>query len=327
MKNILCRTAAIIAMALTTQTGNAQMPYDISTTTAPYTSLSNATSINQGRVWSDTSNFTIPVGFSFNLGGIMVSSLTFSQSNLLLPSPEGVQNGFALFGTSLQDRGFPGGASVSPVSYSLSGSNGSRIFRLEVSNAGFASERDLYDTNGDSLSFQVWIYENDGSIEFRFGGSRISHFSDYFSDKVPLGFIRNLNMELFTFSKFYTLSGAPASPVIDSITTISTPAGMNAYPAAGTVYRFRPKGGATAIIGTPVTELGTIFPVPASDILYIESKASRYEILNMNGTVVRQGQLVNGRGRVALAGIVPGAYVARLYNNRNEVDIKKFIRQ
>lgn len=327
MKNILCRITAIVLLMTAAQRTHAQMPYVVSTLNEPYVPLSNAVSVNNGQAWSDTSTFTIPVGFNFNLDGRTLNTVTLTQTSLLLAAATGTQSGFAFLGTSLQDRNYPGVTSVSPIRYTVSGNTGARIFKLEISNAGFSNEREVFDSQNDSIQVQVWIYEQNSAVEFRFGTSVITHFDDYFDTKIPLGFMKNLNMETFAFTRFYTLKGNPASPGMDSVSSLNTPAGIDAYPAAGTVYRFLPKGSPTAIRSINRADLGRIYPVPATNILYIESSADRYALITPAGQILQQGNLAGSITQLSLAGMTPGMYFMRLSNLKNETALYKFIKQ
>jgi hypothetical protein len=327
MKNILSYTVLTAATLLAHADTRAQMPYNVTTANETYVPLTNATPLSNGILWSDTSNFTIPLGFNFSLEGNTVNNLVFTQSSLFLPALNGTQSGFAMLGTSLHDRSYPSGTPASPVQYTLSGSAGNRILKLEFKNAGFANEREKYDTNNDFINLQVWFYESNKSVEFRFGPSAITHFDDYFENKVPLGYMKNLDLTTFNFHKFYCLKGNPAAPGMDTLVNLENPAGFDAYPASGMVYRFTPKGNITAIDNIAKVKLGSIYPVPAAGTLFIESRASRYEILSVNGSKLQSGTLSSGRQQVSVAGLNPGMYLIRLSNDKNEADMQKFVKQ
>ena len=327
MKNILNCAALTAAILSAPDLTHAQMPYNVTTANEAYVPLSNATSISNGILWSDTSDFTIPLGFSFPIENSTINSLTFSQSSLFMPGLNGTQSGFAMLGTSLQDRNYPGGTPQSPIQYVTSGTTGNRIFKLEIKNAGFTNEREKYDTDNDFINVQVWFYESNKSVEFRFGPSSVSHFDDYFENKVPLGYMKNLDMSTFNFQKFYCLKGNPAAPGMDTLVNLNTPTGFDTYPASGMVYRFIPKGGTTAIDPVAKVNLGKIYPVPATETLFIESKASRYEILSLTGSKLSAGILSSGRQQVSLQHLSPGMYLIRLSNEKKETDVQRFVKQ
>jgi len=150
MKNILLG-AALCITAGPAITVHAQHPYNFSKTTATYTPLTNATIANNG-IWYDTSSYTIPVGFNFKMNGTNSTTITLRDGVFIGPDNNTIQNGFGILGTSLQDRNVGKTVSASPIRYTTTGTAGSRIFKLEVSNAGF-SEEGQYNTDNDSISY------------------------------------------------------------------------------------------------------------------------------------------------------------------------------
>jgi len=328
MKKIFSFAVMAATVVLISNKVNAQMPYNVTTFNDAYTPLTNATNLTNGIKWSDTSKFTIPLGFNFQMAGTTLTSIRFSESNLLLNGASGTQSGFGMLGCSLQDRNFVSGTAASPIQYTLTGNAGARILKLEIKNAGFTTETDIYSTNEDFVNVQIWFYENTNMVEFRFGASSINHFQDYFLQKVPLGYIKNLNVEMFSFEKFYCLTGNPMSPAVDSTTSLTSPIGMTAYPPTGTVYRFKPKNSSTTAINEiEKVNLGNIYPVPAKETLYIDSKASQYEIYSLTGNVVLKGKLSGNHDAVSLQGLSAGTYVIKLSNDKNQTDTRKFVKQ
>ncbi|KAA5536337.1 T9SS type A sorting domain-containing protein [Taibaiella lutea] len=327
MKKIFSFAVIAATSVLFSNKVNAQMPYNVTTLNEAYVPLANATNLTNGIKWSDTSEFTVPLGFNFQMGGTAITNIRLSETNLLLNGTSGTQSGFGMLGCSLQDRNFLSGTPASPIQYTLTGNTGSRILKLEIKNAGFTTEMDMFSTNEDFVNVQIWFYENSNIVEFRFGASSINHFQEYFLQKVPLGYLKNLDVEMFSFEKFYCLTGNPMSPAIDSTNNLNTPIGLTAYPASGTVYRFKPKtGNTTAINEIEKVNLGNIYPVPANEMLYIDSKASQYEIYSLAGNVVSKGKL-SGHDAVSLQQLSAGTYVIRLSNNKNETDTRKFVKQ
>ena len=328
MKSIFS-IAAMTATLLTSQGDvKAQMPYNVTTANETYVPLTNATVLNSNLLWSDTCNFTIPLGFNFRIGDNTINSLVFSQSNLILPALSGTQSGFAMLGTSLQDRNFPDGPSaVSPVQYTVTGAAGNRVLKLELKNAGFNNEKEMFGTTNDFVNIQIWFQEQNNSIAFHFGPSTITHFNDYFNEKMPLGFIKGLNMEMFTFQKFYCLKGNPMAPGMDSLNNLNTPSGFDTYPASGTLYRFIPKTGTTAVRDVNKIKLGKIYPIPANDVLYIESAATDYTISNLTGHQIMSGKIRNVHEQISLQSFSPGMYMITLRNNKNETEVQKFVKQ
>lgn len=323
MKNILLGAAFCVA-AGSASTVHGQHPYNFSKTTDTYTPLTNATIANNG-IWYDTSSYTIPVGFTFKLNGTNMSTVTLREGIFIGPGNSVVQSGFGILGTTLQDRNVGKTTSASPIRYTTSGPAGSRIFKLEVFNAGFFEEGQ-YNTDNDSISYQVWIYEQNSGVDVRFGPSRVSHFADYFGPKVFTGYMKNMNTNTGSFDKFYLLNGDPLAPVMDSISTLNFTKGLSAVPPSGTVYRYVPRNASTGIGNAPKVNLGRIYPSPVSTSLTIESvTARRFRIVSISGAVVQEGNINSNVHVVNVSSLTPGTYMISLINDRQETDSKQLI--
>jgi hypothetical protein len=328
MRNLLSYAALSAACLFGSIDSKAQMPYNVTTSTDAYVPLTNATNITANRLWSDTSDLNFPVGFNFQFAGSTINSLKFIQTSLFMKGNAGVQSAFAIFGTSLMDRSHPtGGTPVSPIQYKITGNTGSRIFKLEFKNAGFANEWDKNQTNDDSLNLQVWIYEQNSTVEFRFGPSHVSHYSDYFDQLVPLGYIRNIDMSAFSFEKFYYLKGNATAPTVDSVSDLSNPLGLNSFPASGTVYRFSLKSPTTSVGDHDEITLSKIYPNPMKEVLYIESKAGTYELISITGTQLMEGTIPNGSQKLVLNNLPAGTYILKLRDNRGQVNTQRIVKQ
>lgn len=330
MKKTLHALMMTAGMFVASATVQAQLPYEVTTFTEAYNPLQNAVSLNGTNLWSDTSTFVIPLGFNFRLGDTTTPKIVFSQGNLLFAGDTGTLSGFAMLGTSLQDRAAISEPSKSPVRYLVNGAAGNRIVKFEIANAGFTNETDLYGTNVDFVNVQVWFYEQNHNVEFRFGPSSITHFDDYFTSHVPLGFMRNLEFETFGFDAFYCLKGDPTDPGIDTVADLSSIIGFTSYPDSGRVYRFalknQPPPG-TSVGQIAKVSLGHLYPVPASDILYVESAAEQFEICSIAGAVIRKGSLKKGHNQLPIGDLAPGMYLLRMSSSKKETDIRKFVKQ
>ena len=157
--------------------------YTVTAFNEPYQDLANATSVNNGMLWDDPA-FSIPIGFDFEVYGQNYSTLytsdefsggvfTFQQfsTTLSLLAPI-AQDIVSKEGTNEQ--------SLSPISYVVEGSVGNRIFKLEYENAGFWDDT----TENDSMDFQVWLYETDNSIEYRYGPNSINNPNESYEEEI-----------------------------------------------------------------------------------------------------------------------------------------------
>ena len=75
------------------------------------------------------------------------------------------------FNPNTDNEGDPGG--ISPISYTTTGIAGSRICKIQVSNAGFYGENNQNGTSVSFINYQLWLYETTNDIEFRYGSVSI----------------------------------------------------------------------------------------------------------------------------------------------------------
>jgi hypothetical protein len=319
MKQFLLSIAIAIAATLSTYAAHAQKGFTLSKTSQTYTKLSGAISLTKGLPWTSDSSYEAPIGFSFNMNGTPVSKLKVNGANFIGISQGTKQTCFLPLSAGLMDRSILlGPARTSDIRYQTTGTAGSRIFKLEILNAGFEDE---YLNNGelkDSISYQVWLYEGSNVAEFRYGSSMVNNFSDYFGPQMMCGFMQNMDTATLKFDKFYVVHGSPASPTLDSTTIIPGTKGLNAVPADGTVFRFTPKGNtATGIKNVSAGELADVFPTQCNGILFIShnrAKPLSYMITDMSGRMVSNGTAPAGKTTIDLSGAAAGTYTIRLLN-------------
>lgn len=318
--------AALISLTAVTA-ANAQMPYSVSVQDQAYTSLTGATNINGNTIW-DEENYIVPLGFSFNFGGKTMTTINLVNGTGLGTDTTGVIQLFSIFGTDIIDRGALGTASLSPMRYSVTGAAGSKIFKLELFNFGFADEKYTYNSLNDSANLQVWLYEGTNAIEVRFGDSKITNLSDYFFFGGPMiGYVKNMDMGQGEFDYSYLLKGSPTAPTIDSIAK----GGMNfpslsSYPPAGTVYKFIPK--ATTSVKDLLTEKINVFPTQCTDAIFIQNQEmpdTYYQVVSISGNVLRNGKLENGQTKIDVSNLTAGMYILRV-DNVIGYDLRKFVK-
>ncbi len=330
LKQLLFTLAGIACI----HTSQAQLGYTFSVSTDTYKPLTSGTSLNNGNMW-DEENYKPSLGFTAQLGSNTITALALFSNSLAATDTQGVRSGFFINDADLHDRGLAGGSSSqSPIRYMLTGSAGSRIFKLEVYNAGFYDEYDLYGTNNDSVCYQVWLYEGSNTVELRYGPSKISHDTDYFymggAGKPIIGFAKNADFNAFTVEKLYFLTGNPASPTMDSTSSFtSISSGLNSYPASGTVYRFVPPStgiGDAAKLLTGVNLTNTV----CTNSLFVnstETTETTYKVIAINGATVNlKGTLIKGWNSIELGDLAQGMYLIQ-FSNANGSKQQKFIKQ
>ncbi|MBN2745273.1 MAG: T9SS type A sorting domain-containing protein [Bacteroidales bacterium] len=277
----------------TTNTTKASTSYQFTKSTGTYADLTGTTSVNNNQTWDDP-EFIVPIGFPFNLYGKNIDSVYF-----------GIGTGAALsdyidlqtyefdflivpFEADLIDRGENTGNSVSPISYKVEGSAGSRIFKLEWKNAGFYEENSYNGTLNDYVNIQLWLYETSNIIEFRYGTSLITNpLINYDGETGAI-----IGLTDYDILNAFVLSGNVANPVVvDSLTFI------DGTPANGTIYKFTP-----LTIGTDELKndriSATLYPNPVTENALIEvngfsPKDAIFKLYNTRGQLVKTISNIN----------------------------------
>jgi len=301
-------TAAVLAASAV----KAQMPYKVTVQNQAYAPLTGATSVNGTKAWADTSTFVVPLGFNFKLGTKTINKLNLMEMTGITSDTTGMVSAFNIIGTGLIDRGIAGGTSKSPIRYVVSGTAGSRIFKLELLNAGFSDELDAHSTQNDSLNMQVWLYEGTDVVEIRFGSAKISYMSEYFYFGGPMiGFANNMKFADQTFDKVYLLKGSPTAPTVDSATLSSTTfPSLSSYPVSGTVYRFALKS--TGIANFEEAENISVYPTVCTDKVNISNKSNKqmqYQLLSVAGSVLGKGTITTGTNTIDVSAAPAGMYI------------------
>ena len=331
MKNIFLSAAIALAALGTTSTASAQLVYNFSKLNQSYTSLSGATSVSKQSLWTSDTMFNVPIGFNVKIGDATVSTFHLAGGTFILPSIAAVQSGFLMLGTGLMDRGAIQGLAKSDIRYTTTGTAGSRIFKMEIYNAGFEEEFFINGELKDSISIQLWLYEGSNITEFRYGPSIVSNFNDYFGFKLMSGFMKNIDTTTTAFEKFYIIDGTAANPVLDSMAGTFSNKGLNSVPVSGTVFRFTPKGSSTTgIHQVAAGTLAKVYPTLCSHELNIDNNGSstlNYAIIGLNGQVVGQGTAGKGKTKLDITPLVPGNYLVRLTDEGKNTELQQVVKQ
>ena len=299
MKKTLLRLAFAIAAVIGTHPAFAQFGYRFAKLQQTYAPLTSTTSLSKGALWNSDSVYAVPLGFSFKLAGNAVSKIYLIAGNYISATPDAArQSGFIMLGTALTDRGQNIMSSKSDIRYTTSGSAGSRIFKLEIFNAGFDDEYFKYGELKDSISLQVWLYEGTNVLEYHYGPSRVSNFSDYFfGGLMRCGYVKNMDTVTGQIEKFYLVHETAAATSIDSIRSFTEFKGLPRVPGAGSVFRFTPASNPTGIGQLARGTLARVYPTQCSGNLSIANGGSEpvnYAIINTSGQIVLQGVVRTG---------------------------------
>jgi hypothetical protein len=294
----------------------AQFKYTVKSSTSAYTPLAGATSLNAGKLWDGSTTFVLPLGFNFNLNGVTTQKL-YVTGSIIYTGRAAKQSGLVTLNTTFIDRGTIQGASRSQVRYNVSGAAGFRIFKLEYLNAGFEEEFDQNNEQKDSINMQVWFHEGSNAVEYRYGSSIVSYFQEYFGDRILSGYIKNVDTLTGDFDKFYLLNGTATAPVLDSMTTFDPSKGLRSVPVAGTVFRFAPKGNATAVERIAAGSLASVFPTRCQNGVQVRNTSSatlRAAIYSLDGRLMIQADAQPGDTGIDLSTVPTGQYVVRITN-------------
>jgi hypothetical protein len=282
-------------------------PYYFWHTTETYSPLVGGTSVNGTTVWNGFDVFNVPIGFSFDFMDASFTSFDFEATGRVIFDAGHYYFADMIVVNGLQDKG--AGTSLSPISYELTGSPGTQIFKLQVSNATFSG--DLTAT----VDFQIWMYEQTSLIELHAGPGTIPVPGGAFSGTGPSsGVFHVSNWAPLTYDYGLMTYGIPAWP--DD--TIFTGTGINTFdiyldgwPAEDQVYSYgveaplaleeKESNSSPKIWPNPVHRGGEFFVVEGVD------DGCEIEIYDMMGVVKLRTEVVGGK--VDVGELTPGVWM------------------
>jgi hypothetical protein len=203
--------------------------YQYSTSSNTYTELSNPVYIAANGNWIN-SYAQVPIDFSFNyLGNTFDSVKVFANGYLVFDN--NFNYGFAVFGHNISNQQDSVGNNLSSVSYSISGTTGSRILKIQFKNCAIANE------NGGMVNYQVWLQEGSNSISVSIGSNTydISAIANY---PRTIGLV-DMNL-LEDKQKGLLLTGSSASPITSVINYNGKYPRVSEFPQSNTIYSFTP---------------------------------------------------------------------------------------
>ena len=241
------RILLICALFSLTSISTAQtFPYEFTVLSEPYFDLSQPVSISNQDVWDDPFYIT-STGAEMRIFDVLTNTLGILQPgcqiiNLNEANPDSVQ---LLLPYMADIMNANDSMAVSPISYQLEGPPGNAIFKLEWKNVGFYGEWNAAYTFFNTTNFQVWMYQNSGVIEFRYGPNTIKSGSliHYFNTGPLVLLGKNVAFDGSGWQGLWAVGGDPQNPAITSIPTGEQPIPSQCLlgePESGTVYRFAP---------------------------------------------------------------------------------------
>lgn len=268
--------------------------YTVQVGSQPYVNLTNVEPIEWPIGWDDEELF-IPIGFTLNLGGVQHDSLLLNSNGYFL-----TEDGNYEFNPYYVD--LIGAGDETSAGYLLEGTEGNRILKIEINNAGFYEDT----TTTARTSFQFWLYES-GCWETRIGPSIIVDTFMIF-EEFPGPFIGFAN---YATESVLALTGPSDAPIVLSIDSIDFPSLGNA-PENGRVYTFCPDGQTTAIANLATVSVD-VYPNPAHDIVTVRlSRApkdyERFSVLDIHGRTVYQMETNQRETSMQLEHLPRGVY-------------------
>lgn len=207
--------------------------YSFSQSKASYKQLENGISINTENLWSGFQSFAIPMGFDFQFMDSTFTSVSLEATGRVIFDEKHFYYADMFVVAGMQDKGTMN--SLSPLSYQLSGDQGDQILKIEINNATY--KKDLSST----INFQIWLYENNGTIELHMGPNSITNPEAALALGPFSGVFNVTSFSPTTFGYGYAIQGSPISP--SDTTFVGT--GVDDFgltldnsPSEGTVYRY-----------------------------------------------------------------------------------------
>ncbi len=323
MKRTLCiLNTLLLSVFMATGLYAQTTPYNYSYSTAPYVNLDNTSTLILGNTgWDDTLvHFSLPSNFNFKYQGVPVTDWALDtygglypngyDTSLHTPAIIGIQADYA-------DNG------KSRISYAVSGTNGSRIAKIEFRNMGF------YESDpADTANFQIWLYEGSSKIEYHAG---TSHISPGMFNPVNEG---NLVMTGLMYAVENAIDAALMHMVryrngANTDTTLLIEDGFPnmeetmlmlydtaVYPVNGAVFVFTPKTGTA--VKTIATRISSVSPNPATDRVSLELKtmpAADAEVMvySVTGQKVVHQKITAMHTDISLQALTKGIYLLSYY--------------
>ncbi|MBK0403557.1 T9SS type A sorting domain-containing protein [Adhaeribacter sp. BT258] len=320
-----------LAVAVAAQCSAFAQGYTVTTTTGTYADLTGATVVSTSGWDPNTANFTIPIGFNFVLDGITYTSMeTDGLGDLYFT--DGTNDKYIYpFDAVIIDKSYPSTTStLSPISYLLSGTAGSRILKVEFKNAGLVTDPLGTPTlnPNDVANFQVWLYEGSNKIEVRYGTVSAANVQGVFfgEDGPSVAVVTGISS---TGISGFFLEGLATAPTVTVLNQSSTYMGLDNIPASGTIYTFNRvvSGIAKQLNQTNIA----VYPNPVANVMTIKGLTAKGQatvtITDVLGKVVLTEKVAASQNvSVNVSNLKKGAYFVEVASEEGR-SFKQIIRQ
>ena len=302
----------------------AQNSYTFSTYTSPYTELVNSTPVDlsddEGDPW-DESNFVVPFGFDFQIGGETYNSTFQIEGGAVMAFGDfmDIEFGeFSQFGLleDLIDGAALNGSDSSFISYEVVGQPGNKIAKIQYKDAAFYYEvSDSEPSAENRINFQLWFYEENGVMEIHFGESNIPDPDlVYFYSGPIVAIAINLNYDTGSFDYGAALSGNPLNPTFYEFYNMNgdedgSEFHLDSTPLSGRVYRFS-SSTTSGLIDAETTKFA-IYPTIAESEIWVKDANvanATYRIMDIAGKEIQTGKLQTDTN-IDISSIKKGLYI------------------
>ncbi len=317
--------------------------YSFSQVEQPYSALTSAVTLNTDSWFYNSYN--IPIPFRITIFGDEIKNLYLNNGILYADSKNTTKIQYQLVAQSaeLLDPGYifnpgtPSSSSETFLKYTVEGEKGNQILKIEIPNAANGNEYFEKDTKTMRINFQIWFYENNESIEYRYGGNTITNFDLFFNDyssndvRTPrfevmiakTAAIRNeFDDDENELIAAYSLSGTGEN--LKGNFSNEAVGKLSTYPKNGTVYQFKKSRLET---DKKTTERIVLYPNPTSDFLNISLDNStttvRYSIFDVLGKTVQTGIYQADAAPISVINLNPGIYLIKIENYKTLKFIKR----
>lgn len=300
--------------------------YNVTTFTDNYIALDNELNLGIEEGWDDP-NFALPFEFDFEFGNETVNSMTqLGLGSVLVSGPMDSQAVCGVFEDFIDGSlAFEGEPSF--ISYQLDGSEGNGICKLQFVNAAFYEEVEDEGTALNRINFQIWFYEIDNSVEFRFGPNNITTPELIYSigSGPQIGIFTGVANQLMSITNAAALTGDPANPTVETSTDIEVigSSSLDGTPEDGRVYRFDPN---PLSVDNLKDSSFSLYPTLVKDQITINGEipiGSMYRIIKITGEEVSNGVYEN-KQIFDVETLNPGMYILTMDHTKES---KKFIKQ
>lgn len=306
-----------------------QRQYDFNMSKEAYQPLTNGTLlVTDPTSWDDPDiEFQLP--FAYNWEGLSFTHIEFDNYSPAIILTKGRWGDTILslnfLPGDLISRGVFSSNQLSPVRYKIDGNTGQRILKVEWENVGF------YDTDADdSMSFQLWLFEQSSDIQWRVGPSGFTDFDDSFNGYVGprlgiIGPVDDFTNALIGFEGY--LDGSASAPSwIPNIST-SVPY-LIGFPADSTVFTFSLAYPTSVQPQRTDVDL-TIWPSPAKAELHIDyaprsTEYSLHVIDYLGKRIINQR--ASSQASVNVANLPAGTYLLEIIDGKERFR-RSFVKQ